>query len=69
MERYMVSLKAARVNAGLSQDEAAKAIGVSNATICSWERENSYPDVMQFETLCNLYGAPTDCVFLRRKYT
>ena len=68
MDKYMVSLKAARVNAGLSQDKAAKAMGVSNATICSWELEKSYPDVMQFEKLCKLYSAPTDCVFLRRKY-
>ena len=68
-EKYMISLKAARVNAGLSQDDAAKALGVSNATICSWEREKSYPDVMQFERLCNIYSAPTDQIFLRRKYT
>jgi len=67
--RYMISLKAARVNAGLSQDAVAKAIGVSNATICAWEREKTYPDVSQFERLCELYQAPTDCIFLRTKYT
>lgn len=32
-----ISLKAARVNAGFSQDQLAKQIGVSKSTISRWE--------------------------------
>ena len=42
-EMMQVSLKAARVNAGMSQKEAAKMIGVSNKTLCNWEKGVSYP--------------------------
>lgn len=33
-----ITLKAARVNSGLNQKEAAELIGVSRATIMSWEK-------------------------------
>ena len=59
---YKVSLKAARVNAGLSQKAAAEALHISNKTLGSWEAGNTYPDADQVEQLCALYGAPYDCI-------
>lgn len=35
-----ISLKAARVNAGLTQEQAAKAIGRTKQTLVSWETRN-----------------------------
>ena len=53
-------LSAARVNAGLSQKEAAEKLGVSNSTLCSWEKYTTYPDAEMIPKICDLYGIPYD---------
>lgn len=55
-----VNLKAARVNAGFTQKEAAEKLNVSNATLCNWENGTSYPNIQQVESLCDLYGLTYD---------
>ena len=62
-----ISLKAARVNKGLTQADVAKKINVDPSTICKWEAGRSFPDVFQFQKLCCLYGTTADDIFLPRK--
>lgn len=57
-----ISLKAARVNAGYSQKEAAELLGVSNATLCNWENGVSFPDAMQIAKICELYKVSYDTI-------
>ena len=57
-----ISLKAARVNAGLSQKEAANKLGISNKTLCSWENGKTYPDQPMIEKVCTLYGVTYDMI-------
>lgn len=60
-----ITLKAARVNVCLSQKEAASKLGVSNKTLCSWERCASFPKADQIVSICNLYGVSyDDLIFL-----
>ena len=40
-----LTLRAARINKGLSRQEAAKLLGVGVSTIGNYERGVSYPDV------------------------
>lgn len=54
------TLKAARVNAQLTQKAAAKAIGVSNKTLGSWENGITTPTADKIPVICNLYGVPYD---------
>lgn len=51
-----LTLKAARVNAGLTQDEAAKKIGVSLTTLVSYEKATSFPDVRTLKRIEDAYG-------------
>ena len=44
METLQITLKAARVNAGLTQVEAAKKLGKSPNTIILWENGTIAPD-------------------------
>lgn len=60
MKRF--SLKAARVNVGLSQKEAAEKLGISNKTLCSWENGKTYPDQPMIEKICVLYGVTYDLI-------
>lgn len=55
-----MTLKAARVNAGLTQKEAAQELEISNKTLCSWETGASVPNVVQVGKICELYGVSYD---------
>ena len=60
-----MTLEAARRNVKLTQKEAADRLGVSNATICNWEKGTSFPNVQQVEKICELYGVSyDDLIFL-----
>ena len=58
--QIQISLASARVNAGLTQKEAAEELNVSNKTLCSWEKGESFPDALQIDKICKLYGVPYD---------
>lgn len=61
-----ITLKAARINAGLTQKEAARKLNVSNKTLCNWENGTSVPKVTVIDQLCDLYKIPYDnLIFLQ----
>ena len=62
-----ISLEAARINAGLSQKEMAKILGVSNTTVCNWENGNSEPNASQLRRISELSGIPMDFIFVPDK--
>lgn len=51
-------LVACRVQAGYTQKEAAKAIGVAEKTIISWESGASAPNMEKAQKLSELYQIP-----------
>lgn len=53
-------LKAARLEAGLTQEKAAEALGVSRQTISNWEHEKTYPDIVSVVKMSDLYGISLD---------
>lgn len=55
-----LSLRAARVNKGLLQKEAAKRLQVSNKTLSSWEKGATFPTPPQIDAICVLYGVNYD---------
>lgn len=66
---YMVTLEAARVNAGLSRKEAAEQLGIHVSTLANWEKGKTSPDIARFKQLCSLYRCPGDLIFLPKKFT
>ena len=55
-----LTMKALRVNAGLSQREVAKAIGITPGTLCRWERGQSAPPFDKVLALAELYHCSAD---------
>lgn len=55
-----ISIRAARVNVGLSQKEAADHLGVSNKTLSNWEKGVTFPTADKIPAICELYGVPYD---------
>lgn len=62
-----ITLKALRVNAGLTQSQAAAKIGVTKKTLSNWEQYKTFPDAFKLKKLCELYGCNIDDVFLPDK--
>lgn len=61
-----ITLRAARINAGITQKTAASSIGVSNKTMVKWEKGSAFPDVVQALKLCRLYNISfDDIIFLQ----
>lgn len=60
-ERVQVGLrlKAARLDAKVTQGEAAEAVGVQRPAISMWEHGHSLPSLLQFKVLAALYGVLT----------
>lgn len=59
-----LTLKAARVNAGLTQKELAKLMGKSETTIINWENSNG--DAIKlgdFKRLCAILKVNEDIIF------
>lgn len=50
-----LTLKAIRINKNLSQDEAAKKIGVSVDTLSNYERGKSFPDIPILKKIEEVY--------------
>lgn len=55
-----ISIRAARVNANLSQKEAADHLGVSNKTLGNWENGVTFPPADKILSICELYGVSYD---------
>lgn len=55
-----ISIKAARTNAGLKQEDVAAALKVSRKTIGSWEKGRSLPTADMIEPICALFGVKYD---------
>lgn len=55
-----MTLKAARINADLDQKSAAEKLGVSNKTLCNWEKGRTMPNIKNIDAICQLYGVTYD---------
>lgn len=62
-----VSIKALRVNANLSQMEAAGALGVTTRTLQNWESNITSPTAVQLVNICGVYGCTLDDISLPEK--
>ena len=50
-----LTLKAIRINKNMSQEEAAKLIGISTDTLSNYERGKSFPDVPIIKRIEEVY--------------
>lgn len=64
MKEIKISLEAARVNAGYTQEQAASKLGISRATIINWEKGRAIPGIPAMDKISKLYKIPVDFIFL-----
>lgn len=64
-----MTLKAARINKGLTQAQAADKIGVTVDTLSNYERGKSYPDVPIIKRIEEVYETSyCELIFLPKDY-
>lgn len=60
-----VTLKAARINRGLTQEDASKQLGVSVETLGNYEKGITYPDIPVLKKIEKVYGVEySNIIFL-----
>lgn len=59
-----ITMKAARVNADLTQADVAGKMCVSNKTVMNWETGKVIPKPAQFKMYCDIVGRPEDDILL-----
>lgn len=69
MSDIKISLAAARVNADMTQESAAKALHVGKRTIINWEKGAVIPSFANLNALSQLYKMPVENIFLPTKAT
>lgn len=55
-----LSLKAARINAGYNQEQAASLLNISKATLVKWETGKTFPNAPAIEKICSVYRVHYD---------
>lgn len=60
-----ISMAAARINKGLTQEQSAKALHVSKKTIWSWENGKTVPKLDKINAICSLYDVTYDDIAWR----
>ena len=53
-------IKKSRMDAKITQEQAAQALGISRQTISNWENERSYPDIVSVLKMSDLYSVSLD---------
>jgi len=62
--RMAMTLRAARVNAGLTQSEVGDILGRQAATVSAWETGANRISADDFVALCRLYQVSSDDIIL-----
>lgn len=65
---FQLSLKSARVNAGMTVKEAALILGVHHQTLSKYEKDSSDISVSLLNDMSVLYQIPSDYIFLGKEY-
>ncbi len=61
-----LTLKAARVNAGLTQKQLANLMGISESTMIKWEKSNGKDvKLANFRKLCKILGMNPNDIFFK----
>lgn len=64
-----ITLKAMRVNRGMSQTDAALAMKVNPATISNWETGKTMPSRKMLNRICTVYKCEIGDIFFPVKFT
>lgn len=59
-EKFKISLVAARINAGMTQDEVAERLEIGKQSLYNWEKGRADITIKNLKRLCELYKVPLE---------
>lgn len=62
-----ITLRAARINAGLTQMQVSKSLGIAPATLSGWEKNSTKLSFLEAIKLAKLYHIQPDNIFFGKK--
>lgn len=62
-QRIAINLRNARQDAGLTQRDVERRIGVTQQTVSGWERGKNLPNIANLAALIRLYGCTANDIF------
>lgn len=62
-QRIAKNLRDARQDAGLTQRDVERRIGVTQQTVSGWERGKNLPNIVNLTALIRLYGCSANDIF------
>lgn len=62
-----ITLRAARINAGLTQIQVSKVLGIAPATLSGWEKNSTKLSFLEAIKLAKLYHIQPDNIFFGRE--
>lgn len=68
MSELKISIKAARVNAGLTIAEAAKKLEIAKSTLVAWEKNPEKISAVNQDKISRVYDISTDNIIFLPKY-
>ena len=60
-------LQRSRMEAGLTQEQAAEALDVTRQTVSNWETGKTYPDIKNIVDISELYHVSLDCLLKEKR--
>ena len=62
-----LTLKAARINAGFTQEQVKEKTGIARSTLTNWESGRNLPRSDKLKQICELYGISTEEITLKKE--
>ena len=62
-----ITMKSARVNAGLTQEEASKKLGIAKTTLQAYEQYKTIPNAKVAANMAKLYKLSSDDIIFFKK--
>ena len=62
-----LTLKAARINAGFTQEQVKEKTGIARSTLTNWESGRTLPRSDKLKQICKLYGISTEEITLKKE--
>lgn len=69
MDEARITWSAARKNAGITQQEASHALGITPQTLSSYENYATFPEAPMVAKMCELYQRSPNLIFLTKDAT
>ena len=68
-KKFKITIRSARVNKGLTQEQASKALGIHETTLLRWEKDSTNIEYHMAKKMAELYKVSDEFLFFGKDTT